>query len=305
LRRIAPVLLLELGDELLAGRVLEVRTPERSGDHAQRGLLLGRQGQPVCGGRRQQRDLPQQPGLLILFEKLDAQAPRIEHVHCIRLGCSQLGKLGGEVHLLQGREGFVHDLALVVPLESGQEVFARLIVRRHEVEALVAPVRRILADHFRLRVVLPGAREEVRRALRAGDRRRSPVRADQEDLLLGDFAVHRHHHIGETDAGDDLHLVLFDQLVDQLLREIGLELAVLFDDLHWHAAELAAIAFDHQHQRVVLVLAGRALRPRHLRHEADLERRLCLRGRAHQTRGGQREKPCSGSHTRPLLERLC
>jgi hypothetical protein len=55
----------------------------------------------------------------------------------------------------------------------------------------------------------------------------SGIRPDQEDLLFGDLAVDRHHDVRETDAGDDLHLVFLDEFVDDLLRQVGLELAVL------------------------------------------------------------------------------
>ena len=46
---------------------------------------------------------------------------------------------------------------------------------------------------------------------------------------------------------------------------------------HRHAAQLAAVLLDDHHERVVLVLPQRALRPRQLGHEADLDRRLRVR----------------------------
>jgi hypothetical protein len=88
----------------------------------------------------------------------------------------------------------------------------------------------------------------------------------------------------ERDAGDDRHLVLLDQLVDELCGDLGLELAVLLDHLHRHAAELAAVLLDDHHERVVLVLPERRLRPRQLGHEPDLDGRL----RARAADGGRR-----------------
>jgi hypothetical protein len=111
-------------------------------------------------------------------------------------------------------------------------------------------------------------------AMGAGPR----VGADEEYFLVGDLLVHGHHHVGERDSGDDRHLVLLDQLVDELCGDFRLELAVLLDHLHGNSAQLAAVLLDDHHERVVLVLAERGLRPGQLRHEPDLDR--CLRTRA-------------------------
>jgi hypothetical protein len=59
-----------------------------------------------------------------------------------------------------------------------------------------------------------------------------------------------------------------------LVRHLGLELAVLFQDLNRHAAQLAAIALDDKHEAVVLVLAHCALRARQFPEKTDLDRGL-------------------------------
>jgi hypothetical protein len=155
-----------------------------------------------------------------------------------------------------------------------------LVVRRHADDALDALVGGVFAHHFGLHVVLPRRDELERRALRAGDRRRAGIAADQEHALLGDRLVHRHHHVGKRDAGDDGNVFLLDQLLHDLRRHVGLELAVFAQHLYRHAAELAAVAFHDQHKRVVLVLPQCALWAGQFSHEADFDRRLGLRQRA-------------------------
>ena len=72
-----------------------------------------------------------------------------------------LGKLGLEIEIVQRNVGFLDDLALVVALEAGERVLAGLIVRREQVDLLVAAVLRDLAENLVVLVVLVGGREEV------------------------------------------------------------------------------------------------------------------------------------------------
>ena len=277
LRRNALVLCFKVGDELLVGRIVEVRAPEGSAQHTERGVALRRQVDAVGGRRVEQRHFALEAGLGVLLDEVHPQTARIEHEHGIRTGGLHLRQLGGVVLLLQRSVDLVDQRRLVIALETGDVVLAALIVGRQRDDALVAFVGRVLPHDFRLLVVLPRGGEEERRALGAGDWRRPGVRADQKHLLVGDLFVDRHHHVGEGHAGDDRHFVALDQLVDDLHRHFRLELAVFLEDLHWNAAELAAVALHHQHEGIVLILAQCALRPRQFCHEADFQGGLRLR----------------------------
>ena len=72
--------------------------------------------------------------------------------------------------------------------------------------------------------------------------------------------MHSHHDVRKRHAGDDGHAVALDQLIHNLYRDFRLELAVLFEHLDRHAAELAAVGLNHHHESIELILTERALR---------------------------------------------
>ena len=283
LRGDAAEFLFELSDELLAGRIAEVRSPEGARDYAERRVFQRGQCHAVGRGIGEERNLTEQAGLLVLPDEAHTETAGVEGVNRIGFLRGDLGELRGEVGLVERGVNLVDNFALIKSLKAGDEVLTRLVVGRHTDHPFVAFVGSVLADDFCLGVVLPGDNELVRRTLRTGDRRRTRVRTDQKDLFLGDRFVHRHEHVGEGKAGDDRYLVALDQLLRDLHCDVGFELAVLLDYLDRDAAELSSVALDDQHERVILLLPDRALRAGEFGHEADFDRRLRKRrGREHQ-----------------------
>jgi hypothetical protein len=146
------------------------------------------------------------------------------------------------------------------------------------VEALVLGV---LTHRLMSAVVLPGDREEIFRALRAGDRRGAGIAADEYLVRVAHRLVHGHHHVRENDAAEDVDAVTLDQRPDLGDRDIRLQFVVGDDDLHIEGAELIVHFPDAEQEAVAQVLAERRRGPGQRRHEADLEGLgLSGRGRA-------------------------
>ena len=147
---------------------------------------------------------------------------------------------------------------LVVTLEAGDRIRTCLKVRGHGVHPPVPLVRRILTDGFRALAVLRGRVEIVRRALCAHNGRRAGVGANQEHPLVDDLLMDRHHDVRARDTGDDRHFLLIDELVDDLRRDLRLELIIFNQNLNRDTTQSAFVSLHHEHEGVVHVLAQRA-----------------------------------------------
>jgi len=79
----------------------------------------------------------------------------------------------------------------------------------------------------------------------------------QNRFAIGQRLGHRHHHVGEGHASDDVDLVALDELADDLHAQLWLELIVFFEHFNRGTPKLAARLFDAQHETVVHVLAQR------------------------------------------------
>ncbi|MNS90057.1 hypothetical protein D3C72_1240910 [compost metagenome] len=217
-------------------------------------MLQGGQRSAVDGVHRQQRNLAEQPRLAVLLDEVHAHAARKEHVGGVGLRIRQRRQFHRVVGLVDLREHFVGDLALVEALEAGHGVLAGLVVGGKQVDLLEAH----LVGHFAAALValgiVPGRGKEIRRTVLAGQVGRARVGPHQEHAGGGHRPHHGQHHVGIHHAGNDGHLVALHQLARGLHAHLGLELVVFLDDLHRHAAQLAAALFHGQHEAVQLVL---------------------------------------------------
>jgi hypothetical protein len=114
---------------------------------------------------------------------------------------------------------------------------------------------------------------------------------------------HRQHHVRPDDTGHEVHLVLFQHLVGELLADVGLDLVVAVDHLDVESPDFPAEMIERQLDRVLHVLADGALRPGQGRDEADLHRLGGRRGGGQDGGENRRESSaCHGcSHDRVLL----
>src|SRR4051812_47109934 len=159
------------GDELLVLGVVEIGRPVRAAEHADRRVLLRRQGRFINRESREHRNAVGEARLLVLLDEINAEAAGHEREESIGLLRRNLGKLRLEVQRVQRHVGFFDDLALVVELEARDRVLAGLIIRHHQIHALVAAILRDLAEDFVHLIVLIRGHIEERVAVLAGKRR--------------------------------------------------------------------------------------------------------------------------------------
>ena len=263
--------LLEVGDELLVGRVVHVVRPLRRVEHAQHGLAHGLDDVLV---RREtgaeQHSLLGQTGRHILLDEVDAQAARQEDEHRVGFGRADLGQLGAVVQLVQRGVGLHGHFTLEVTLEAGQGVLARGVVGGDQGDLLEALVLHDLANGLVHVVVLVRRAEEVGVALRTGVLRRAGVGADVEGLVLERGGAHGQHQVGEHQAGHEIDLVALDQALGGLLGHVGALLVVGHDHFGRQATELAAGVLDRQLETVTDVHAQAGTGARQGAEQADL-----------------------------------
>jgi hypothetical protein len=152
-----------------------------------------------------------------------------------------------------------------------------LVIRDHEVDALVAAILRHLAKDLVALVVLVGGHIEERAAVLAGVARRSGIRADQEGLGIRHRLVDRLEDIGEDWSHDKIDLVAFEQAFDFRDRAVRFQFVIGCHDLYLPAGHLAAEVLDRECEAVADLLAERRRRTRQCHDQADLE--LFLRDR--------------------------
>jgi hypothetical protein len=179
----------------------------------------------------------------------------------------------------------VENLALECMLEAGDRVLAGLVVGRQRDHALGTLLLQERADRLVDLVVLECDCEEVRIALRTGERRRAGIRTDQEHLGARGRLHDRHQDVRERGADDDRRLLLLDQAFGLLDADLGLELIVNDHQLDRNATELAVELLQRQLEPVHAVDAELRLLTRQGCDIADLDR---LRGRH-----ARRERGCA------------
>ena len=245
-----------------------------------------RQRDRIDGENRVEVHLALQSGLLILLDEGAAGLARVKHEYsfCTRRLC--LGQFGGKIKLCIGTP-FRHVLTQNLPLEGGfdtaHHVLAGGIVRRHDVDRLDAFLVKVLTHRHRCLIVLPGRRKEVLVTTLSRHLRRTGIGADQE-LVRVEYRLGRgQQHVRPDVTGDEIDIVLLDQLVGFLLADIGLETVVFHDQLDVEIAHLAADVFHRQLDRVFHVFTDDGGRRRQGGHETDLDA-FSLRGARHANR---------------------
>ena len=272
---------LEGGDEGGVDRVVEVARPLRAGEHPEGRVLRRRQGRLVHGEGREERHV--EPRLRELAHEVHAHAAGHEGVDRIRFQRGDAGQFGGEVELAELGEDLVGDFAFVEALDARHRVLAGLVVRRDQDEAAIALLGRVAAEHFVVAVVLPGDVEVMRMAAAPGERGGPGVGADQHHAGVDHRLEHRHHHIGEHGAHDDVGAVALDQRLGLADGHVGLQLVVHHDQVDVEAAELAAALLQRELEAVADVGSEGRGRARQRQHHADVDLLGLRRG------GGQPE----------------
>ena len=108
-----------------------------------------------------------------------------------------------------------------------------------------------------------------------GDRAGRGVHDDHRDLRLGRDRRDRHRVRRQAEAGQELHLVARHQLLRHALGEIGRRAGrVLDDELDLLAGDRVAVRLHVRAHAVRDLTAVGRERPRHLHHDADLDRLL-------------------------------
>ena len=79
----------------------------------------------------------------------------------------------------------------------------------------------------------------------------------------------RNQQIGPDDAGDKMHLVLFDHLVGQLFGNIGFTLVIAVDHRTFHPAEGVTDVIQTQLECILHLLADDSGRPGKGGHKPD------------------------------------
>jgi hypothetical protein len=218
--------------------------------------------------------------------------PAAEHVQGLRLRGADLGELRGVVELAELGVHLVHELALVVALESRGCVLPAHVVRREEQHALDSLRGDVLPRRLAVGFARPGGGEEERAALRAGELRRTCVGRDVEHLRRDRVGRHGEHDVGEHAAGEEIDLVEAQVALGELLRVLRLELVVADEHFGGKPAQLAAVQLDRQVEAVADVAADRRVRPGQRADEADLH----FVGRLRAERGRNQDCEEHGSH---------
>ena len=227
-----------------------------------------------------------------MLDEVDAHAAGIEDDDGLRLRRADLRDLCRVIELAHGRVDLARNIALVVALDAGEHVLASGIVGRHHVDVLQALVLQVLADAFIVGVVLERRREEMRMALLAGDDRGASIGRYVEGAGIEHGLHDGEQHVREVNAGDDVHAVAFEHLVDHLATDVGLHLVIAPHHLDIAAAKLVAGMLEGELEAIGEIAAKHAFGARHAGYEADLDRRLG-EGRARSQREGT-----GGSHRR-------
>ena len=100
--------------------------------------------------------------------------------------------------------------------------------------------------------------EQILIAFLAGELRWTGIRADHEDIILQQRINGSQHRIRYNQAGDDLNLLSFHQLVRGIGRFHGAGLVVYFDQFDRTAAELVAEMFEREVEAAFLLGAEHA-----------------------------------------------
>ncbi len=210
--------------------------------------------------------------MTVLLDKRHAHAPRHEREKTFRLQGGDARDLGREIQLVQLSVDFIDDLTLVIALEPGNHVFARLIIRRDDCDLLRALLREVFAHGFGHCVVLPGNVEEEGIAALPRKNRWSGVCADQEGLRIGDRFENSGEDVGKYDSRHKVHFVAFDQRLGPGDGHIGLELVIHGDQADVAAAQLVSMLLEVKVKAVLHMFADRGSRTRQGCHETNFER---------------------------------
>ena len=147
-------------------------------------------------------------------------------------------------------------------------------------------------DGCRHLVVLERRREDVGRALIAGELRRAGIGHDGHGLGVDHRRQRCQEHVRPDVADQEVDVVGLDQLLGLLQSDVRLDLVVFVDDFDRQAAELAADMIEAELERVAHIVADHGDRAAKARNEADFDR-LLLRYRRHRERARARAVPKS------------
>ena len=162
--------------------------------------------------------------------------------------------------------------SFVVALEAGDHILAGLIVGRHHVDAVHTLILQQLAHRLRRLVVVPRRRKDVVGTLLACHARPSRIGGDAEHLAASDLGLRCRQHIRERDTGDEINLVLKDQLLGHLFANVGLELIVDVNHFDVEPADLATEMFERKFNTRLLNLAKNRQPPGERIDMADFDR---------------------------------
>ena len=188
------------------------------------GGVAGRGGDPLLhrGRGDDHADLVLEARLRPLLDEADALAARMELEDRVRLGGADTRHFSREVRLVEAREDLLDDLAAIHALESGQRVLASGIVGGQQHHLLVAELLGQSASGFMQIVVLPARHIVVLVAGLAREIGGARVGAHEDAAAFQNGGDRGYGHVGEDDAGEELHLVSLQPLLDDLLAISGL-----------------------------------------------------------------------------------
>jgi hypothetical protein len=122
----------------------------------------------------------------------------------------------------------------------------------------------------------------------------------RNDLGINDGLENRQQHIRPDEAGDEIDLVGFDQLLNLLDADFRLLLVIFIDDLDRQSAELAAEVVETKLESIAHVVADQGARSTECVDVPDLDRLFLSGGGERRQRNGHRGNQCSPDHRNVL-----
>ena len=221
-----------------------------------------------------------------MLDELDTHAAGQEGEDGFWIGVTDLADLDLVIGLAEFGVGLGRHLAFEETLEARHHIAAGGVIGRDQINVAHLLIVHELAHRLGRLVVLPGGREEIRRAFLARNLVRPGIGRDQHDARLDRRLINRQHDVRPDDTAQKIDLVARQHLVGDLAADIGLLLIVTIDDLRRDAAELTAEHRERKLACVLHVLADDAGRAAQGGNEADLDVISCAGRRGKQQQRG-------------------